>query len=129
MAAFGCGFVLGLFEFGRIAGIAVLGALGGMSIGVRICLFRAELLIPHPYWANWVITLVLGLVTLILVIAKQKAGIVSVFFPRLCCAVKHSSRGFPDTVRSLSWHVPDCPRHRPRREQAVWHEYGPQILL
>lgn len=83
MAAFGCGFVLGLFEFGRIAGIAVLGVLGGMSIGVRICLFRAELLIPHPYWANWVITLVLGLAALILVIAKQKAGIVSVFFPAL----------------------------------------------
>ncbi|EKM53362.1 uncharacterized protein PHACADRAFT_125005 [Phanerochaete carnosa HHB-10118-sp] len=75
VAAFGCGFVLGLFEFGRIAGIAVLGALGGLSLGVRIVLFRPGLLFPHPYWANWVVTMVLGAIFLILVIAKQKAGI------------------------------------------------------
>ncbi|GJE91348.1 hypothetical protein PsYK624_074970 [Phanerochaete sordida] len=75
LAAFGCAFVLGLFEFGRIAGLAVLGVLGGMSVGVRIVLFRAGLLVPHPYWANWVVTMVLAAVMLLLVIAKQRAGV------------------------------------------------------
>ena len=78
LAAFGCAFVLGLFEFGRIAGIAVLGALGGLSLGVRIVLFRPNLLVPHLYWANWVVTMVLGVLVLVLVIAKQRAGIVCV---------------------------------------------------
>ena len=76
MAAFGCGFVLGLFNFGRIAGIAALGALGGLSIGVRVILFRPGLLIPSPFWANWTICGVLGAVTFLLCIAKQRAAIV-----------------------------------------------------
>ena len=77
MCAFGCGFILGLFEFGRIAGIAALGALGGIAIGVRIVLFRPGLLVPSPFWANWVICAALGVITFVLVIWKQRAAIVS----------------------------------------------------
>jgi hypothetical protein len=76
MGAFVCGFILGLFEFGRIAGIAVLGVLGGVAIGVRVVLFRPNLLVWSPFWANWVISGVMGAVTFVLVIAKQRAAIV-----------------------------------------------------
>lgn len=77
MGAFVCGFALGLFNFGRIAGIAVLGALGGISIGVRVVLFRPGLLVPKPFWANWLIIGGLGAITFVLAILRQRAAIVS----------------------------------------------------
>lgn len=80
LGAFACGFVLGLFEFGRIAGIAVLGVLGGLSVGVRVVLFRPGLLVPHPYWPNWVVACALAAATFLLVIIRQRAAIVRFFF-------------------------------------------------
>ena len=77
MGAFVCGFVIGIFNFGRAIGIAALAALGGLSIGVRIILFRPGLLIPDPFWPNWLIIAVLGAIAFLLAIFRQRASIVS----------------------------------------------------
>ncbi|KIP03713.1 hypothetical protein PHLGIDRAFT_94401, partial [Phlebiopsis gigantea 11061_1 CR5-6] len=76
MGAFVCGFVIGVFNFARAIGIAALAALGGLSVGVRIILLRPGLLIPDPFWPNWLIIAVLGAVTLLLAIFRQRASIV-----------------------------------------------------
>lgn len=70
------GFVIGLFEFARLMGIATLGIIGGLAVGVRIVMFREGLLIPM-YSINWVIVGGCGLGGLVLVVVRQRIGIVS----------------------------------------------------
>ncbi|PSR72704.1 hypothetical protein PHLCEN_2v11399 [Hermanssonia centrifuga] len=74
VGSFVLGFFLGVFDVGRIAGMTMLGFLGGFSIGIRIVLFRSDLLI-HTFFVNWLIITVLGIVGFLLVIAKQRAAI------------------------------------------------------
>jgi hypothetical protein len=54
------GFILGLFEFARQGGLLVLAIIGGLAFGIRIVLFRDNLLVPI-YWVNWLIVGVFGL--------------------------------------------------------------------
>ena len=77
MGAFGLAFIVGLFNLGRVAGIAFIGLSGGFSVGVRIVLFRDGLLVP-TYFVKWVICLVLGLAYFVLVVARQRIGIVRI---------------------------------------------------
>lgn len=74
------GFGLGLLEMTRVIAILVLGVLGGLAIGVRIILLRNGLLISDPdaYFVNWLIISVCGFAGSILVVVKQKYGIVCV---------------------------------------------------
>ncbi|TFK45051.1 hypothetical protein BDQ12DRAFT_674032 [Crucibulum laeve] len=60
---FGLGALLGVFEIGRIGGIACLGIASGLSFGMRVMLLKSELLFSGTdlYAANWVITAVLGM--------------------------------------------------------------------
>ncbi|KAJ6593295.1 hypothetical protein B0H19DRAFT_919594 [Mycena capillaripes] len=54
---FAFGFVLGLFEIGRLGGITTIGIGGGVAFGIRIVLLRAGLLVSSTqlYAINWVI--------------------------------------------------------------------------
>lgn len=61
------GFILGCFEIGKVAGMVSLGISGGLSIGIRLMLFRSGLLIPVGddgygigYVLGWVMIPVLG---------------------------------------------------------------------
>ena len=75
------GFAIGLFEFGRIAGIAALGAVGGLAVGVRVVLFRDDLLVGI-YFVNWIIAGLCGLAGLTVVFLMERFGVVSgPFFP------------------------------------------------
>ncbi len=76
MGAFAIGFFFGLFEMARTAAIFALGVLGGFSIGVRFILFRPGLLIPS-FVVNWIIIMFFGILGFVLVISRQRAGIVS----------------------------------------------------
>ncbi|KAF8055787.1 hypothetical protein FPV67DRAFT_1538916 [Lyophyllum atratum] len=79
LAFFFLGFVLGLFEIGRVGGIATLGISAGIAFGTRIMIVREGLLIPglaaHP--ANWVLVALLGAVGGIAMVWQrtQRAGI------------------------------------------------------
>lgn len=75
LAAFGVGFFIGLLNLGRVAGIWMLGILGGMSIGIRIVLLRDGLLIPK-YAANWFIVGILMIVGLGVTVFRQRFGLV-----------------------------------------------------
>ncbi|KAK7691843.1 hypothetical protein QCA50_005247 [Cerrena zonata] len=75
MGAFGLAFIVGLFNLGRLAGIAFLALSGGFSVGVRIVLFRDGLLVP-TFVVNWIICLVFGLAYFFLVIVRQRIGII-----------------------------------------------------
>jgi hypothetical protein len=73
---FALGFVVGLFEFSRIAGIACLGAVGGVALGLRIVLFKNGLII-HIFFVNWIVVIACGVCGLLLMIWVQRIGIVS----------------------------------------------------
>ena len=72
------GFALGFLEMSRVVGMLVLGVLGGLAIGVRIVLLRSGLLISDPdaFFVNWLIIGVCGIAGSILVVWKQRYGIV-----------------------------------------------------
>ncbi|KZP13729.1 hypothetical protein FIBSPDRAFT_752924 [Athelia psychrophila] len=70
------GFAIGLFPFGRIAGIATLGALGGLAIGVRVVLFGDNLLVGK-FFVNWLIAGACGLVGVILVFMVERFGVIA----------------------------------------------------
>ena len=77
---FALGFVLGLFEFARVTGIACLGALGGIAVGVRIVLFKSGLII-HVFFVNWIVVSGCAVVSLLLLLRARRIGIVSLSFP------------------------------------------------
>jgi hypothetical protein len=79
---FALGFVLGLFEFARITGIACLGALGGLAVGMRIVLFKSGLIV-HVFFVNWIVISGCTVVSLLLLLRAQRIGIVSLSFPAL----------------------------------------------
>ena len=76
IVSFALGFFIGLFELGYAVGIATIALLGGFSIGVRIVLFRSDLLF-HAYFGNWLVITGCGLVCFLLLLIKQRAAIVS----------------------------------------------------
>jgi hypothetical protein len=78
LSLFGLGFLLGLLELSRVAGILVLGILGGLAIGVRIVLLRSGLLVSDStaYFVNWLVIGFCGLAGSILVVWKQRIGLV-----------------------------------------------------
>lgn len=78
------GFLIGLLEFARIAGIVALGAVGGLAVGVRVVLFGDNLLVG-TYFVNWFIVGICGVVGVGLVFLRR-FGIVR-FSPRLKSSV------------------------------------------
>ncbi|KAL1744849.1 hypothetical protein HDZ31DRAFT_73994 [Schizophyllum fasciatum] len=72
------GFILGLFNFARGAGIALIGLAGGLAFGVRVAVIREGLLFPIDtlYALNWVVTAIFGAAGGLLVIWRQRAGLV-----------------------------------------------------
>ncbi|KAF9228466.1 hypothetical protein BS17DRAFT_805920 [Gyrodon lividus] len=79
LTLFGLGFLLGLLEVSRVAGILVLGILGGLAIGVRIVLLRSGLLVSGStaFFVNWLLIGFCGLAGSILVIWKQRIGLLN----------------------------------------------------
>ncbi|KAI0359559.1 hypothetical protein OH77DRAFT_1387263, partial [Trametes cingulata] len=76
LAAFAIGFLIGVLNIGRMAGILLLGVLGGFSIGIRIVLLRPGLLIPI-YVANWFLLAVFMVIGLGVMLYRQRFGLVS----------------------------------------------------
>jgi hypothetical protein len=76
MAVFTFGFIFGVFEIGRVSGITLLGMLGGTAIGIRVILMKEELLIPI-FFLNWLVIGVFGVIGGLLIVFKQRVGIVS----------------------------------------------------
>lgn len=78
LALFVMGFALGLLQMSRVLAVLVLGILGGLAIGVRIILLRGGLLISDPdtFFVNWLIIGVCGIAGSILIVWKQRYGIV-----------------------------------------------------
>lgn len=79
---FALGFILGLFEFARVAGVACLGVLGGLAVGIRIVLFKSGLLV-HVFFVNWLVVTGCAVLGLLLMLWTQRVGIVSFTFPTL----------------------------------------------
>lgn len=64
------GFLIGLLEFARIAGIVALGAVGGLAVGVRVVLFGDNLLVG-TYFVNWFIVGACGVIGVGLVFLRR----------------------------------------------------------
>ena len=79
LGAFVAGAVLGALDFGRWAGILLLGVLGGFSIGARVVLLRPGLLIG-TYVLNWIVLAAFMIVGLAAILFKQRFGLVSAPF-------------------------------------------------
>lgn len=80
LVLFALGFLFGLLEMSRMAGILQLGIQGGLTIGIRIVLLRNLLLVPNAtaFFVNWLLIAFCGLVCAILVIWKQRVGLVRI---------------------------------------------------
>ena len=76
LAIFVFGFIFGLFEIGRLPGITLLGIIGGLAVGIRVILMKEDLLVPI-FIVDWVLVALFGVIGLVLVIFKQRVGIVS----------------------------------------------------
>ena len=89
-AFFFMGFILGLFEFGRLGGIALLGITGGLALGIRIMLMKGDLLLDAGslFAIDWIIIAFLGAAGGLSMIWWQRAGIVS--FATLSVRDRHS---------------------------------------
>ncbi|KAH8827865.1 hypothetical protein DL96DRAFT_1527687 [Flagelloscypha sp. PMI_526] len=77
LAFFTIGFILGLFKFAKFGGIALLGITGGLAIGMRAVLSLEGLMFSSDdlYVVNWAVVAVLGLIGGILILWKQRLGI------------------------------------------------------
>jgi len=73
-------FAFGVSPYGRIAGIACIGLVGGTAFGVRVVILKAGLLIPASigYGVNWVLVGFCGLVGGVSIIweQSQRGGLV-----------------------------------------------------
>ena len=78
MGFFTVGASIGFLDLGKTTGIALLGVLGGLSIGIRTVIFRSGLLVG-PFFINWIIVAVAGIAGGILVLLMRRIGIVSYF--------------------------------------------------
>ncbi|KAI0795136.1 hypothetical protein C8Q75DRAFT_863749 [Abortiporus biennis] len=76
IGAFVLGFALGVFNFGRVAGVIGLGLLGGIAFGCRLVMFGPNLIVP-VYFVNWMIITFLGVLGFLLIIVRQRAGILT----------------------------------------------------
>lgn len=78
------GFVLGLFEFARIAGLVTLGISGGLALGIRLILLKQGLLLSGTslFAINWVLITLFGVFGGMLIAWPkfQRAGIVGISF-------------------------------------------------
>lgn len=70
------GSIIGFFEFGRIAGITLIGVNGGLALGVRVVMFRNRLLI-NSFTVNWFLIAGCGAGGVLFIMWKQRAAIVS----------------------------------------------------
>lgn len=63
----------------RVGGLALLGIIGGIALGLRIVIVKDALLISSRtfYWVNWVIVVVLIVAGGAGVMVRQRIGIVS----------------------------------------------------
>ncbi|KAI9568794.1 hypothetical protein HD554DRAFT_671834 [Boletus coccyginus] len=79
LVLFVMGFALGFLEMVCTAAMLVLGILGGLAIGVRIVLLRSGLLISDPdaFFVDWLIIGMCGIAGSILVVWKQRYGILN----------------------------------------------------
>jgi hypothetical protein len=82
LGLFALGFLFGLLEVGRMAGVLQLGIQGGLAVGIRIVLLRSRLLVPDAtaFFVNWLLIGFCGLACAILVVWKQRVGLVRVGF-------------------------------------------------
>ncbi|KAF8141177.1 hypothetical protein EV363DRAFT_1247662 [Boletus edulis] len=73
------GFALGSLEMSRPVAVLVLGILGGLAIGIRIILLGNGLIVSDPdaFFVNWLIIGVCGIAGSILVLCKQRYGILN----------------------------------------------------
>ncbi|KAF8870473.1 hypothetical protein BD779DRAFT_1580155 [Infundibulicybe gibba] len=68
------GFILGVVELGRLAGIVLLNVTSGLALGIRFMILRQGLLFSG-FAVNWIIIGVLGLLAGVIPIKWQRAGI------------------------------------------------------
>lgn len=73
------GFVFGLYDYGRLAGVMLLALEGGLSFAMRVMLFREGLVIPvRSLWGDWLIIAAFGVFGLFVLLDKRGEGFVSI---------------------------------------------------
>ena len=72
---FGVGIGVGFLTIDYAIGSLALGAVGGLSIGMRVVLLREGLLVPL-FIINWVVVGVFGLLGSVAVVTNERIGVV-----------------------------------------------------
>ncbi|KAF8652290.1 hypothetical protein AX16_004478 [Volvariella volvacea WC 439] len=77
LVLFVIGFGIGLWKFSQIVGITFVGALGGLAVGVRVMIFRENLVLQQQelFPVVWVLIGVCGLAGGLVMLWWQRAGI------------------------------------------------------
>lgn len=84
---FGVGLGVGFLTVDYAIGSVMLGAVGGLSVGMRIVLLREGLLVPL-FFVNWIIVGLFGLLGSIVVVTKERMGVV-----RICLSLSYTTPG------------------------------------
>ena len=67
---------MGVLTIDYGVGSAVIGVAGGFSFGIRLAILKEDLLIP-VFYVDWLICTVFGVIGLILIVWKERWGVVS----------------------------------------------------
>ncbi|KAF5383418.1 hypothetical protein D9757_006165 [Collybiopsis confluens] len=70
------GLVIGLFEFSRVASMAVISIMGGLALGMKVVLVKKDLLITSSFILNWIIVVVFGVGMGLMLIWRPRAAMV-----------------------------------------------------
>ena len=117
------GSALGMFSLVRVGGIATLGVVGGLALGVRIVVVKDDLLVASVFFVNWLVASVFGLLGGLLVVMNRRTGIVSTYHGR---SIFDSDRELIAMALNcllarllgIRWNVPRRPRCRSYRQSA-----------
>ena len=124
MAFFFLGFILGLFESARLAGLAMLGISGGFAFGIRMILLKEGLLLSGTslFAVNWILIALFGVLGGIFITLPkvQRGGIVSLF--AIVRKRSLTSRRWIAFWISLCGDIPHIPGDRFGHAQTVRHE-------
>lgn len=115
--AFSLGFAVHHYGLGG----ASLSAVGGVSFGIRVMLFKDDLLVPI-FYVNWLISAAFGLAGIIVLAWNERVGVVSYykFLPRYIIG-NIFTHVCTDYWQFHRWILPHWPRHRPLDKQTKRH--------
>lgn len=115
------GFLFGLFNYGRLAGVILITVASGFSWGVRICLFRSDLLVREVY-GDWLIGTAFAFLNVCLVPYFERIAVVRSLRFWLLVSPGQYADGNTGHCFCIRWDILHWSGYRPHCEQASRNE-------